>query len=91
MEAGGSGAARLQTSASNWWGAERSEVGNMGQEEQAIGSDDGGSKAQSSGAEGGNSPSTGPSETHPHTKEAEKRVNPSSPGETGTTPGTNGK
>jgi hypothetical protein len=63
----------------------------MGQEEQAIGFDDGGSKAQSSGAEGGDSGSPGPSEKQPHTKEAEKRVNPSAPGETGTTPGTNSK
>jgi len=63
----------------------------MGQREQAVGSDDGGSKEQSSGAESGNSSSAGPSGTHPHAQEAEKRVNPSSPGETGTTPGTNGK
>ncbi|HZL24925.1 MAG TPA: hypothetical protein VFC39_00175 [Acidobacteriaceae bacterium] len=63
----------------------------MGQREQAAGSDDGGSKTQSSGAESGNSPSTGSSEAQPQRKETEKRVNPSSPGETGTTPGTNSK
>ena len=63
----------------------------MGQEEQAIGSDDGGGKSQPSSVEGGESKGPGLSEAQPQTKEAEKRVDPSSPGETGTTPGTNGK
>ena len=64
----------------------------MGQEEQAIGFDDGGSnKAQPASVEGGDSPAPGPTESQPHPKEAEKRVNPSAPGETGTTPGTNSK
>ena len=64
----------------------------MGQEEQAIGFEDGeGSKAQPSSVEGGDTKAPGPSETQPQTKEPEKRVNPSAPGETGTTPGTNGK
>jgi len=63
----------------------------MGQEEQAIGFDGGGSKAQPSSAEGGDKEAPGPSEAQPQTKEAEKRVNPSAPGETGTTPGTNSK
>jgi len=63
----------------------------MGQNEQAIGFDDGSSKTQPSSVEGGDTPAPGPSEAQPHTKEAEKRVNPSAPGETGTTPGTNSK
>lgn len=64
----------------------------MGQNEQAIGFDDGGgSEAQAAGGEGGDTKAPGPSEAQPHRKEAEKRVNPSAPGETGTTPGTNGK
>jgi hypothetical protein len=61
----------------------------MGQDEQAIGFEDGGKK--DAGVEGGSSAGPGPSESGPHADEAEKRVNPSAPGETGTTPGTNAK
>jgi hypothetical protein len=63
----------------------------MGQDEQAIGAEDGGNaKSQSSGVEGSSS-GPGKSESGPHEEAAEKRVNPSAPGETGTTPGTNAK
>ncbi len=52
------------------------------------------SKAQPSGVEGGNPATAGPGETRANSntpENAEKRLNPSAPGETGTTPGTNGK
>jgi hypothetical protein len=60
----------------------------MGKDEQAIGSEEGG---QASGVEGGNPAGPGPSETHAHAENAAGTVNPSAPGETGTTPGTHGK
>jgi hypothetical protein len=60
----------------------------MGKEEQAIGSEEGG---HASGVEGGNPAGPGPSETQAHAEHAAEKVNPSAPGETGTTPGTNGK
>jgi hypothetical protein len=64
----------------------------MGKDEQVIGSEDSeGRKAEPSGVEGGNSTGPGQSETHPHEEAATETVNPSAPGETGTTPGTNGK
>jgi hypothetical protein len=66
----------------------------MGKDEQAIGSEDGGSgKGQPAGVEGGDA-APAKNETRagtPKDGDAEKRLNPSAPGETGTTPGTNGK
>jgi hypothetical protein len=60
----------------------------MGKDEQAVGLKEGG---QQSGVDGGNPANPGPSEIHPHAEQTEGMVNPSAPGETGTTPGTNGK
>jgi hypothetical protein len=60
----------------------------MGKEEQAIGSDEGG---QPNGVEGGNPAGPGPSEGQAHAENAAEIVNPSAPGETGTTPGSHGK
>ena len=60
----------------------------MGKEEQTIGSEEGG---HPSGVEGGNPAGPGPSETQAHPENATQAVNPSAPGETGTTPGTHGK
>jgi hypothetical protein len=65
----------------------------MSKEEQVIGSEEG-SGAQPSGVDGGNPATAGPGETRVNTstpENAEKRLNPSAPGETGTTPGPNGK
>jgi hypothetical protein len=70
----------------------------MANGEQVIGSEDGvDAKSAPSSVEGGESapPKSGESsETRVRAnapENAEKRVNPSAPGETGTTPGTNGK
>jgi hypothetical protein len=67
----------------------------MGRDEQAIGMEEGGrATAQSSGPEGGDPATAGPGETRVQSEtseNAEGRLNPSAPGETGTTPGTNGK
>jgi hypothetical protein len=67
----------------------------MAKNEQAIGFEDGGDpKAQPSGVDGGNPGTAGAGETRvkANTPEnAEKRLNPSAPGETGTTPGSNEK
>jgi hypothetical protein len=60
----------------------------MGQDERITGAEGGSEKA---GVEGESSAGPGQSESGPHAGEAEKRVNPSAPGETGTTPGTNAK
>jgi hypothetical protein len=66
----------------------------MSADEQAIGSEDGVSdKGQPSGVEGGDA-APAKSETRagsPKDEDAEKRLKPSAPGETGTTPGTNWK
>lgn len=66
----------------------------MSREEQAIGSEDGTSdQGRPSGVEGGDA-APAKNETRagtPKDGDAEKRLNPSAPGETGTTPGTNGK
>jgi hypothetical protein len=63
--------------------------------EQAIGFEEGGeAKAQPSGVEGGNPATAGKGETRVRSETPENatgRLNPSAPGETGTTPGTNGK
>jgi hypothetical protein len=67
----------------------------MGKDEQVIGTEEGGrAKAQPSGVEGGNPATSGGDETRVQSKTPENaagEVNPSAPGETGTTPGTNGK
>ena len=60
----------------------------MGKEEQAIGSEEGGHPSR---VEGENPAGPGPSETQAHAENAAWAVNPSAPGETGTTPGTHGK
>jgi hypothetical protein len=60
----------------------------MGKDEQVIGSNEGG---QASGVEGGNAAGAGPSDGQAHAENAAVTVNPSAPGETGTTPGTHGK
>ena len=60
----------------------------MGKDEQAIGSEEGG---QPRGVEGGQPAAPGPSETQAPAENAAETVNPSAPGETGTTPGTHGK
>lgn len=55
--------------------------------------DRGDAKAQPSGPRGDNPATAGSGETHVRSKTAEnaaQEINPSSPGETGTTPGTNG-
>lgn len=55
--------------------------------------DRGDAKAQPSGYRGENPATAGPGETHVDSNTAEnadKQINPSAPGETGTTPGTNG-
>lgn len=41
--------------------------------------------------EGGQPPQPGPSESHGHAQSDESHLDPSAPGETGTTPGSNGK
>jgi hypothetical protein len=67
----------------------------MSRDEQAIGFEDGGdAKVQPSGVEGGNPSTAGPGQTRVKSETPENepgRLNPSAPGETGTTPGTNGK
>jgi hypothetical protein len=67
----------------------------MANNEQAIGNEDGvDSKTQPAGIEDSSPASATPAETHvrsPTAEHAEERLNPSAPGETATTPGTNGK
>jgi hypothetical protein len=56
--------------------------------------DRGDAKAQPSGPRGDNPATAGQGETQVKSKtseNAEEKINPSAPGETGTTPGTNGK
>src|SRR4051812_16972743 len=69
--------------------------GSMGKDEQAIGMEEGGrAKAQPSGPGGGNPATAGPGETRVRSEtseNAEGRLDPSAPGETGTTPGSNAK
>jgi hypothetical protein len=65
----------------------------MAKDEKAVGSEEG-SKAQPSGVEGGNPATAGRGETRVHSgtpENSEGRLDPSAPGETGTTPGSNGK
>lgn len=55
--------------------------------------DRGDAKAEPSGPKGDNPATAGPGGTHVNSSTAEnadKQLNPSAPGETGTTPGTNG-
>jgi len=67
----------------------------MGKDEQPGGMGEGGrAKAQPSGLEGGNPATAGPGETRVRSQtseNAEGRLDPSAPGETGTTPGSNTK
>jgi hypothetical protein len=58
----------------------------------AMEGDRGDAKAQPSGPRGDNPATAGSGETHVRSKTAEnagKEINPSAPGQTGTTPGTN--
>ena len=61
--------------------------------ERTMQGDRGDAKAQPSGYRGDNPSTAGQGETHVNSStpdNAQKQVNPSAPGETGTTPGTNG-
>jgi hypothetical protein len=63
-------------------------------ENSVMHGDRGDAKAQPSGPEGGNPATAGSGETKVKTgpaEQAEGRLNPSSPGDTGTTPGTNAR
>ena len=62
--------------------------------EQTKGSKDGDAKAQPSGPNGANPATAGRGETRVNTgpaEQAEGELNPASPGNTGTTPGTNSR
>jgi hypothetical protein len=60
-------------------------------EESAMRGDRGDAKAEPSGHKGDNPATAGSGETTVETGQAEGRLNPSSPGDTGTTPGTNAR
>jgi hypothetical protein len=63
-------------------------------QKSGMNGDRGDAKAQPSGPDGGNPSTAGSGETKVTTgpaEQAEGRLNPSSPGNTGTTPGTNAK
>jgi hypothetical protein len=60
-------------------------------EESVMSGDRGDAKAQPSGPKGDSPATAGSAETTVETGQAEGRLNPSSPGDTGTTPGTNAR
>lgn len=58
--------------------------------EKTVGTEDN-QQRHGSQVEGGQTPQHGPSEAHGRKDSDESQLDPSSPGETGTTPGSNGK